>query len=437
MGKDSSAMFCVTDDNNRFERIVQGFVNHTYVGDSHLQDNGTYHMGTTAMITARDNLGELNEFKLELAPLEAIRTAPVSNITRFKVSTTGNYRLTLKDSRTFSRDLFNFSLQCGHDYEVVGNSCYQRRKCGQGERQIDQECVIPRVDAAVQATSIARAVLKPSPAWRPIELFRTAKGSDTVQIVLTSASPFGFSWAAQAASHSRVITVEPVSGHVEKGNTGHTYVKFVPSELHHMGEGEHVNTMLHFNVTAEDEGAVGIAGVPVHLEVQAMPSIQNSTFVLVSEQDRCKWPCTSVPREGAKITAQITSHDHDGFTVTGLSELWFVMKYEHTEPHINGTVDMRYKSDCKCFAGDLTVHAVVGSYTAWIEEVRRLDGTAFVIADAAANCSMPLKPLSGMGDPSCQPTKVDVCVHVCQFFSDGSRWQFLMPAGALPRRVYA
>ena len=176
-------------------------------------------------------------------------------------------------------------------------------------------------------------------------------------------------------------------------------------------------TMLNYKDTGdtwvEENGfEVDIPPVDFSVEVLALPSIQNSSLVVMSAGKRYMWPLEQNRfNEGSKIMIEITAQDEDGFVVSDRSRFRFIIASRHSRStgSLNDThVEIQYDQNLQKWQGSLTESAVLGSYTAWLHEIKGVDGTVFqCTAEDVINCGLPVQGSSN-GGSSCRPLLVEV-----------------------------
>ena len=287
---------------------------------------------------------------------------------------------------------------------------------------IEGQCVVARAQATIASRSVKRTVTKPSTGWQRV---RAAPGNalgsasvDAIQIRIQPDAKFSFDWSIQN-SHQlhKVFKLEKTKGRASQSIADSTGLTFVPSELYDIREGEHIRQSLFFEGKAAENIKVSMLEVEVDLTVHSLPSIQNSSLIVtIGDQSRVTWPVSSLSaKEGSKIGIEITAVDEGGFPVSKVSELWFVVALRHSESGLSDTtsLEMRYNTECNCFAGILTFEAGVGLYTAWIQEIRKVDGTVYAAgaaSDSTLQCSLPI---CSQGTGPCRPLTIKVSLDFC------------------------
>ena len=360
-----------------------------------------------------------------LTPLQAVQTKPLQQQeVVFQLSAVGKYRLALTTGASSTEDVLfsSFTLQCRSDHQRSGAGCRLRAICKAPMQLIEGQCVVARAQATIASRSVKRAVTKPSTGWKRV---RAAPGNasvsasvDAIQIRIQPEAEFSFNWSVQN-SHQlhKAIKLEKTRGRASQSIADSTDLTFVPSELHEIREGEHVRQSLHFEGKAPGNVTVSMLAVEVDLTVHALPSIQNSSLTLaIGDQSRFTWPVSTLSaKEGSSVRMEIAAVDEGGFPISKVSELWFVMALRHSKSGLSDTtsLEMRYNTECSCFAGILTFEAGVGLYTAWIQEIRKVDGTVYAAgaaSDSTLQCSLPI---CSQGTGPCMPLTIKVSLDFC------------------------
>ena len=176
-------------------------------------------------------------------------------------------------------------------------------------------------------------------------------------------------------------------------------------------------TMLNYKETGdawvEEIGfEVDIHPVDLSIEVLALPSIQNSSLVVMLAEKRYAWPLEQAQfNEGSKIMIEITARDEDGFSVSDRSRFRFIIASRHSRStgSLNNThVEIQYDKNLQKWQGSLTESGLFGSYTVWIHEVRGVDGTVNrCTAEGVIDCGLPVQGSSN-GGSSCRPLLIEV-----------------------------